>query len=309
MDDEAKAALHFLTRALSLKIAVHNSDDNKDPQAVYKYTKMLEMSSRTNNTQHTDHIATTTLYPLLTHAVTAAAATAASANLSTIPLFSPTEIKELLLRDETNAYGIMASSGPSGERNIRGSGLYATAAQLNHDCMPNVARFDFFDINNNIKDSNVCIQFRALHNLPKGEELTVSYFPLVTSYQERQARCREQYGFECMCPRCKQEATWDEEDEGDGDMEMKQAAQEGEQEQQEGEELLDASAEYVELFVLKYTCPGDSCYGTMAPMTSDRNVYECNMCATKRSEEEFLAMLEEEEEEEEINAICAHVKV
>lgn len=302
MDGEAKAALHFLTRALSLKIAIQNSNNNKDPRAVYKYTQILEMSSRTNNIQHIDHIATTTLCPLLTHAVTAAAATATSANLSTIPLFSPTEIKELLLRDETNAYGIMASSGPSGERNIRGSGFYATAAQLNHDCMPNVARFDFFDINvnnnknKNTKDSNVCIQFRALHDLPKGEELTVSYFPLVTSYQERQARCREQYGFECMCPRCKQEATWDEEDEGDGDMEMKQAAQEGEQEQQEEEELLDASAEYVELFVLKYTCPGDSCYGTMAPMTSDRNVYECNMCSKKRSGEEFLAMLEEEEE-------------
>lgn len=258
------------------------------------------MSTRTNNILHIDHIATTTLHPLLTHTMAAAAATAIAtgADLSTISPLSPTKMKELLLRDEINAYGIMAPSGPSGERNIRGSGFYATAAQLNHDCMPNVARFDFFDNNNNnnnTKYSNVCIQFRALHDLPKGEELTVSYFPLVTSYQERQARCREQYGFECMCPRCKQESTWnDEGDDGDGgDMEMEPAAQVQEQHD------LEASAEYVELFVLKYTCPGDSCYGTMAPMTGESNVHECNMCGRKRSEEEFLAMLEEEEDYEE----------
>ncbi len=47
------------------------------------------------------------------------------------------------------------------------------------------------------------VQFRALHNLPAGEELTQSYFPLHTSFHGRQQRCREQYGFECTCPRCK----------------------------------------------------------------------------------------------------------
>ena len=47
------------------------------------------------------------------------------------------------------------------------------------------------------------VQFRALHDLPAGEELTQSYFPLHISYHGRQQRCREQYGFECTCPRCK----------------------------------------------------------------------------------------------------------
>jgi hypothetical protein len=32
-----------------------------------------------------------------------------------------------------------------GERQVRGSGIYAFASLLNHDCLPNVARFDAFD--------------------------------------------------------------------------------------------------------------------------------------------------------------------
>ena len=49
----------------------------------------------------------------------------------------------------------------------------------------------------------VQVHFRAMHDLPAGEELTQSYFPLNTSYQLRQQRCAEHYGFACTCPRCK----------------------------------------------------------------------------------------------------------
>ena len=45
--------------------------------------------------------------------------------------------------------------------------------------------------------------FRALHDLPAGEEITQSYFPLPVGYQERQKRLQEDYGFTCTCPRCK----------------------------------------------------------------------------------------------------------
>ena len=45
--------------------------------------------------------------------------------------------------------------------------------------------------------------FRALHDLPAGEEITQSYFPLHIAYQERQKRLQEDYGFTCTCPRCK----------------------------------------------------------------------------------------------------------
>ena len=45
--------------------------------------------------------------------------------------------------------------------------------------------------------------FRALHDLPAGEEITQSYFPLHIGYQERQKRLQEDYGLTCTCPRCK----------------------------------------------------------------------------------------------------------
>lgn len=87
-----------------------------------------------------------------------------------------------------------------GERRVRGSGLYQTASLLNHDCMPNVARFDNFDA---ATGDNTLIEFRALHDIPAGEQLTQSYFPLTWRYEERQERCQEQYGFTCACVRCK----------------------------------------------------------------------------------------------------------
>ncbi len=47
------------------------------------------------------------------------------------------------------------------------------------------------------------VHFKALHDLPAGEEFTQSYFPLHVSYTVRQQSCQEQYGFKCTCPRCK----------------------------------------------------------------------------------------------------------
>ena len=46
------------------------------------------------------------------------------------------------------------------------------------------------------------VEFRALHDLPAGEEITQSYFPLNVGYKERQQRLQEDYGFTCTCPRC-----------------------------------------------------------------------------------------------------------
>ena len=46
------------------------------------------------------------------------------------------------------------------------------------------------------------VEFRALHDVPAGEELTQSYFPLNVDYKQRQQRLQEDYGFTCTCPRC-----------------------------------------------------------------------------------------------------------
>ena len=125
-------------------------------------------------------------------------------------------------------FGILAPCARSGERRLRGTGLYPAAALLNHECLPNVARFDAFDAppgagaaaaagagaagtlnptnpgsaREAFPGGNAALSFRALHALPAGEELTCAYFPLHLSLEERQARCREQYGFTCACPRC-----------------------------------------------------------------------------------------------------------
>lgn len=136
------------------------------------------------------------------------------------PGITEAEAGAALAAEERCGYGIMAPCGPGGERRLRGTGLYPTAALLNHECMPNLARFDAFDaaplpaggggggggvLSNPVTPypgDNARIAFRALHALPAGEELTCAYFPLHLSLAERQARCRGQYGFTCTCPRC-----------------------------------------------------------------------------------------------------------
>ena len=49
---------------------------------------------------------------------------------------------------------------------------------------------------------------------------------------------------------------------------------------------------YLSLFLLKYVCPKDGCFGTMAAVLGT-DVCECNMCGCKRSEAEFLASLDQ----------------
>ena len=46
---------------------------------------------------------------------------------------------------------------------------------LNHDCMPNVARYDDFD---GAQEDNTIVEFRAMHDIPAHAQITQSYFPL-----------------------------------------------------------------------------------------------------------------------------------
>ena len=61
-----------------------------------------------------------------------------------------------------------------GERRIRGTALYAQASLINHECLPNVARFDRFDASSAPASSaphpgaNTAVEFRALHDIPAG---------------------------------------------------------------------------------------------------------------------------------------------
>jgi SET and MYND domain-containing protein len=58
----------------------------------------------------------------------------------------------------------------------------------------------------------------------------------------------------------------------------------------EGQEALDPA--YLSLFLLKYVCSKDGCFGTLAAVRGS-DVCECNMCGCRRSEAEFLASLDQ----------------
>ncbi|KAL6760832.1 hypothetical protein V8C86DRAFT_2546141 [Haematococcus lacustris] len=91
-------------------------------------------------------------------------------------------------------------------RPLRGSALYGLASLINHECNPNVARFDNFDAPG---QQNTLMVFKAMHDLPAGTEVLQSYCPIGWDYADRQAHCREVYGFTCSCQRCLLEASWE----------------------------------------------------------------------------------------------------
>lgn len=48
---------------------------------------------------------------------------------------------------------------------------------------------------------------------------------------------------------------------------------------------------YLQIFLLKYLCPSEGCFGTMAPCLGS-DMHECSVCGRQRSEAQFLAELE-----------------
>ncbi|GIL75147.1 hypothetical protein Vretifemale_4926 [Volvox reticuliferus] len=221
-----------------------------------------------------------------------------------------------------------------GERRLRGSAIYAQASLVNHECLPNVARFDFFDSG---RPNSTHVTFRALHDLPPGTELAQSYVPLHWNLAERQAQCRDVYGFDCTCPRCQTESQWSDEDDvesewetdsDNGDMAADDAAVpaagepatgqsrdagasepcgDHEVEMQHAQPIIRAppgeegplEPTYLRLFLLKYMCAAPGCFGTAAPVKPGSTLLECNVCGCTRSEQEFLRELERSQQHQE----------
>jgi SET and MYND domain-containing protein len=144
----------------------------------------------------------------------ARAAAALKAAGGTVPPLSTDAAAHWLAVDDANAFGVMEATDPSPSspspaslsRRVRGGGLYPAAALLNHDCLPNAARFDHFDA---AAAHGGRLEFRALHALPAGEEITTSYVPLDWPRDERSTRFARLYGFVCSCARCRGEAAAD----------------------------------------------------------------------------------------------------
>jgi hypothetical protein len=72
-------------------------------------------------------------------------------------------------------------------------GLFAQTARINHDCTPNAGTWWSERTERRV--------VYALRNIAAGEEITVSYIPLLKPRAERQARLA-QYGFQCGCDAC-----------------------------------------------------------------------------------------------------------
>lgn len=89
----------------------------------------------------------------------------------------------LLTIFRSNAYN-------TGENHV---GAFPKTARINHSCRPNCGNFWSEGTGRRI--------IYARREIGEGEELTVSYIPLLKSIKERQARLR-QYGFVCDCIAC-----------------------------------------------------------------------------------------------------------
>ncbi|KAN0113180.1 SET domain containing protein [Hyaloscypha variabilis] len=92
----------------------------------------------------------------------------------------------LLTIFRSNAYN-------TGENHV---GLFPKTARINHSCRPNCGNF--------WSERSEERVIYAQREIEEGEEITVSYIPLLKAVKERQARL-QQYGFVCDCAACQSE--------------------------------------------------------------------------------------------------------
>jgi len=56
-----------------------------------------------------------------------------------------------------------------------------------------------------------------------------------------------------------------------------------------------ADEAYIGMYLLKYVCARESCFGTLIP-TQGTDSYKCNMCSVHRTEQDFMAAVEQQED-------------
>jgi hypothetical protein len=194
---------------------------------------------------------------------------ALSAALGAASVPSEAEVAALLSREQANSFAVetpayvraagfdaaaAASAAPAAplprwSRIEFGGALYARASLVNHECLPNVARFDdFADAKEEGSPARGRLRLVALHALPRGTELALCYAPLRWGRASRQGRLRRVYGFECACARCALEEREDvfrgarggemgeEDEEEGGEWETDEGEEGDDDEWEEGEE-------------------------------------------------------------------------
>jgi len=159
-------------------------------------------------------------------ALRAGAAVASAGGGGAVQPLTPTEVGAWLAVEEANGFAALGSSSSSSPSSsvprVRGTCFYPRAYFFNHDCLPNVARFDDLDAEGGYNGGTAAALEAAmaasaaspassrrtalvavtLHAVPRGEELCLSYTPLRWGRAERAGRLAACYGFACRCARC-----------------------------------------------------------------------------------------------------------
>lgn len=76
-------------------------------------------------------------------------------------------------------------------------GVFANISRINHSCRPNVHHFWSADKKMEL--------VHALKEISPGEEIFNSYIDLYATRDERRAKLKESFGFECRCELCSEE--------------------------------------------------------------------------------------------------------
>jgi SET and MYND domain-containing protein len=218
--------------------------------------------------------------------------------------FSPDLTAALLAKDRGNSFAIMEPYriGMSLELlKARAYAVYPRASLFNHDCLPNACHFDYPD---RPGPGNTDIVVRALHDIPEGREVCISYFAANWRYADRQRRLLEDYGFRCECDRCQVESQWKDDDDNNGDDGDDTMEEEGEDdagdrgddgmEEEEGDGATNGNDDFPHAyFFVRYLCDNEGCWGMLAPLPPSPNgdlshVFECNLCGKLRKEEDAM---------------------
>ncbi|XP_025665356.1 histone-lysine N-methyltransferase ASHR1 isoform X1 [Arachis hypogaea] len=153
------------------------------------------------------------------------------------------EIAENFSKFACNAHTICDS-----ELRPLGTGLYPVISIINHSCLPNsVLVFEG-------RSASV----RAVQHVPKGSEVLISYIETAGSTMTRQKALKEQYLFNCTCPRCSK--------------------------------LLVLKGQYDDIresaILEGYRCKNEKCDGFLL-RTTDGKGFQCQQCGLVREKEEI----------------------
>lgn len=110
-----------------------------------------------------------------------------------LPLVTPDTLRTVKSREVHNSFGIRSLEDEGSE--FFGYGVWPSASYFNHSCRPNVGR----------RRVGRRWVFEARGDVGEGQELYISYLngeeEMLTA-EERRARLRDTWGFECRCQRC-----------------------------------------------------------------------------------------------------------